>query len=298
LDTLKITFGKAPKHFKIETDKNIFLNNDGELGTMVTTMSLCNVTDPEFPELNKGGTTERTVGYYEVEIKLGGFYDQNAIGFTTNHAYPKDEFAGYLEDSIAYHGDDGTVYLNGEAIGQLCSFGSNDVIGCGITNFGTVFFTHNGVLLTEFATDLKGPVFPVISLRGKYSSIQVNFEGMFVFNYEDLKENVENNDYIRFMTLLVLESLFIQPEWFEILEALHKMNPEDWLSQVVDFMTDKRERAQLYREQQEREMKMRQENLFVDKDFDVFKELQSVDLMLKEGKRSVQEFTSGISKDN
>ena len=277
LDPLKITFAKAPKHFKYEVDKNIFLNNDGELGTIVTTMSLCNITGPESPEIDspvKG--TERTIGYYEVEIKLGGFYDQNAIGWTTNHQYPKDEFAGYLEDSIAYHGDDGTVYLNGEAIGQLCSFGSNDIVGCGITNFGTVFFTHNGVLLTDFLTYLKGPVFPVISLRGKYSSIQVNFEGMFMFNYEDIKENVDNNDLIRFMPLLVLESLFIQPEWFETLEALHKMKPEGWLGQIVYFITDRRERAQLYREQQEKEFKMKQENLLVDKDFDVLKELHSV----------------------
>jgi len=40
---------------------------------------------------------------------------------------------------------------------------------------------------------------------------------------------------------------------------------------------------------------MKQENLLVDKDFDVLKELHSVDLMLKEGKKSVQEFTIGIS---
>jgi len=74
--------------------------------------------------------------------------------------------------------------------------------------------------------------------------------------------------------------LFIQPEWFEIMEALKKMNPEAaWLSQVVYFITDRRERAQLYREQQEKEQKMKQENLLIDKDFDVLKELHSVGKM-------------------
>ena len=37
----------------------------------------------------------RTVGYFEVKILMGGFYDQIAIGVTSNPSFPLGEFAGY-----------------------------------------------------------------------------------------------------------------------------------------------------------------------------------------------------------
>ena len=186
---------------------------------------------------------ERTVAYYEVEIKLGGFYDQNAVGFTTFHMYPKDEFAGYLENSIAYHGDDGSIYLNGNIVAQLCTFGSYDVIGCGITNFGSVFFTHNGILLNEFATEFEGSVFPIVSLRGKYSSVQFNFEGDFTFNYEDLKERAPNDDYISFVPSVMLDNIFIQAEWVNMFQQFDQIESRNWLKRIIKYIQE-RERTQ------------------------------------------------------
>ena len=187
-----------------------------------------------------------------------------------------NEFAGYLDGSIAYHGDDGKVYLNGEVIGQLNSFGSFDVVGCGITNFGTVFFTYNGILLTQFNTHFRGSIFPIISLRGKYSSVRLNFDGSFIFNLEDLKEKKRNNDYVRYLSPLMLESLFIQTEWQEILQDLNQLNPQDWLEQMLQFLEEGKRNYVQVREKAEKETESKQKTLMTERDFNVFKELQNI----------------------
>jgi len=140
---------------------------DGEISSIVSSNPLCTVNPSGMP--NDDG--DKTCGYFEVEVKLGGFYDQIAIGFATSPLYPREEFAGYLEGSIAYHGDDGKIFLNGKIIGNLCNFGSHDVIGCGITNEGSVYFTHNGMLINLYHAEMRGAIYPVVSLRGKYASV-------------------------------------------------------------------------------------------------------------------------------
>ena len=136
---------------------------------------------------------------------MGGFYDQIAVGFAISNQYPTEEFAGYLEGSIAFHGDDGKVFLNGKIVGNLCNFGSHDIVGCGITNNGFVYFTHNGNLMYEYKTNFKGPVYPIISLRGKYSSVQINLEGGFLFNYEEFDEHFQLKQSLDLKLIEIIE---------------------------------------------------------------------------------------------
>ncbi len=140
-------------------------------GTLVGTKPMCAV-GPEFSE--EMGEASLTVGYYEVEVLLGGTYDQIAVGLTTDENYPIDEFAGYKDVSVAYHGDDGKCYIGGQAITYGCRFGSYDIVGCGITQAGDVYFTFNGMLLPLINLQLEGSVYPVISLRGKFTSVRIN----------------------------------------------------------------------------------------------------------------------------
>ena len=58
-------------------------------------------------------------GYFEVKVVLGGFYDQVAIGLTTDqnfnqHSHVQEQFVGYTKGSIGLHADDGKCYINGE----------------------------------------------------------------------------------------------------------------------------------------------------------------------------------------
>ncbi len=104
---------------------------------------------------------------------MGGYYDQIAIGVTNIDNFPLNEFAGYIPDSIGYHGDDGKCYVHGNNYSYGTKFGSKDIIGCGITRLGNVYFVHNGCLLPLLDMKIKGNIYPVISLRGKYSSIKI-----------------------------------------------------------------------------------------------------------------------------
>jgi hypothetical protein len=117
--------------------------------------------------------TEETIGYFEVEIIMGGYYDQIAIGLTTLDQFSPSEFTGYINDSIGYHGDDGKCYVNGTGYTYGTIFGSKDVIGCGVTKSGNVYFVHNSCILPLLDVRLKGPIYPVISLRGKYCSVKI-----------------------------------------------------------------------------------------------------------------------------
>ena len=104
---------------------------------------------------------------------MGGYYDQIAIGLTNIESFPINEFAGYISDSIGYHGDDGKCYAHGNGYSYGTKFGSKDVIGCGITKSGNVYFVHNGCLLPLLDIKIKGNIYPIISLRGKYSSVKI-----------------------------------------------------------------------------------------------------------------------------
>jgi hypothetical protein len=119
---------------------------------------------------------EETVAYYEVEILMGGYYDQIAVGLTNLDNFPFNEFAGYTNDSIGYHGDDGKCYVHGNSYSYGTKFGSKDIIGCGITKSGNVYFVHNGCLLPLLDMKIKGNIYPIVSLRGKYSSIKITHD--------------------------------------------------------------------------------------------------------------------------
>jgi hypothetical protein len=116
---------------------------------------------------------EETIGYFEVEILMGGYYDQIAIGVTNIPNYPLTEFAGYSNDSVGYHGDDGKCYVHGSPYTYGTKFGSKDIIGCGVTKSGNIYFVHNSCILPLLDIRLKGNIYPLISLRGRYASVKV-----------------------------------------------------------------------------------------------------------------------------
>ena len=177
-----------------------------------------------------------------MEIKLGGFYDQIAVGLTTRKNYPEKEFAGYIDQSVAFHGDDGRYFVNGKVSGLGCKFGSHDVVGCGITNQGKVFFTLNGLYLHILDTNYVGDVYPIVSLRGRYSSILVNFEGSFVFNIEEMTDKIANDDYPKFLPLYMIEYLLLNNELIEELFKLSVAEKSGWLSDMTGFLNERKTR--------------------------------------------------------
>ena len=105
---------------------------------------------------------------------------------TSDPRYPQNEFAGYKANSIAFHADDGKVYINGQSLGYGTKYGSYDVVGCGITRNGDVYFTLNGMILPLVNIEMQGKNYPIVSMRGKYTSVSIESGPDFAFNHEQL----------------------------------------------------------------------------------------------------------------
>ena len=112
------------------------------------------------------------MGYFEIKVVLGGFYNQVAIGVTTDAFYPLSEFIGYQNNSVSYHGDDGKCYINGHSFTYGPKFGSSDAVGCGVTTHGNVYFTYNGMLLPKIKFEELGNFYPAFSIRGKLTTVR------------------------------------------------------------------------------------------------------------------------------
>lgn len=164
---------------------NVFIATNCKTVTIQTDNPICQVLE------NSNELSEYTLYYFETEIIMGGYFDQIAIGLTTVQNYPTNEFAGYLGNSVGYHGDDGKCYVNSTGYSYGVKFGSTDIIGCGITNNGNVYYTHNGCILPLLDIKLTGHVYSIISLRGKYSSVKINHNQIgekFLFRHNKQKK--------------------------------------------------------------------------------------------------------------
>jgi len=71
-------------------------------------------------------------------------------------------------------------------MGYGTRYGSYDIVGCGITRNGDVYFTLNGMLLPLINVELKGQVYALVSMRGMYTSVSVEMGPDFVFNHEEI----------------------------------------------------------------------------------------------------------------
>jgi hypothetical protein len=152
---------------------NQFLLTSLDLLSIQAKTPLCYLANSRENNLILENHVEETAAYYEVEILSGGFYDQLAIGLTNNDNFPMNEFVGYTGDSIGYHGDDGKCFINGNGFTYGTRFGTKDVIGCGITKSGNVYYIHNGCILPTLDFKLKGNIYPITSLRGEHSCVKI-----------------------------------------------------------------------------------------------------------------------------
>ncbi|KAK1320302.1 hypothetical protein QJS10_CPA03g00224 [Acorus calamus] len=117
-------------------------------------------------QANCPAPSRRLVYYFEIEVVNAGQKGQIAIGFTTENFKMKRQ-PGWEPNSYGYHGDDGLIYRGsgrGESFGP--TFTTGDTVGGGI-NYATqeLFFTKNRELLGTIYKDVKGPLFPTISVH-------------------------------------------------------------------------------------------------------------------------------------
>lgn len=100
-----------------------------------------------------GCPLSESFSYFEIKI----IRQHNAVGLgLASNSYPTDKFPGWLNDSIAFHCDDGRLYFEGTGRGRPFAISSNDGdrVGCGIDlsarvvpGHVCVVFTRNGSIL-------------------------------------------------------------------------------------------------------------------------------------------------------
>ncbi|KAJ7139527.1 hypothetical protein C8R44DRAFT_764701 [Mycena epipterygia] len=126
--------------------------------------------------------------YYEVNILSKGNKGHISIGFAGKDVR-LSRLPGWEPNSWGYHGDDGCSFAaekNGTPFGP--TFGTDDIIGCGI-DFSTyqAFFTKNGTLIGSVFKDIgkSSDLYPSIGLRHSGEAVRVNFgQDPFKFDIE------------------------------------------------------------------------------------------------------------------
>ncbi|GAB2271919.1 hypothetical protein Dimus_006747 [Dionaea muscipula] len=133
---------------------------------------------------NRPAPVKRLTYYFEMHVKNGGTKGQVSIGFT-NESFNMRRQPGWEANSFGYHGYDGLLYRGqseGEPFGP--TFTTGDTVGCGINYTSPeIFFTKNGVIIGAVCKDVKGPLFPTVSVHSPNEEVTVNFgKDPFVFD--------------------------------------------------------------------------------------------------------------------
>ncbi|KAL1533830.1 ran-binding protein M [Salvia divinorum] len=125
---------------------------------------------------NHAAPMKRMIYYFEIFVQNEGAKGRITVGFTTS-AFNAHRQPGWEESTFGYNADDGLFY-NGQTSREEFgpTFAAGDTVGAGI-NYETqnFFFTLNGALAALFDKDIKGPVFPSVSLHSHYEEVLVNF---------------------------------------------------------------------------------------------------------------------------
>ncbi|GLT77566.1 hypothetical protein SLA2020_491360 [Shorea laevis] len=138
-------------------------------------------------QANKPAPMKRLVYYFEIFVKDAGVKGQMGIGFTRENFKMRRQ-PGWETNSYGYHGDDGFLYRGqgkGEPFGP--TFTTGDTVGGGI-NYAAqeFFFTKNGEIVGKLYNDLKGPLFPTVSVHSQNEEVHVNFgQKKFAFSVKE-----------------------------------------------------------------------------------------------------------------
>lgn len=148
--------------------------------------------------------------YFEVKIVSKAENHKSLVGIgICNRDVPLDRLPGWDKESYGYHGDDGFFFpCSGKGLPYGPTFGSGDVVGCGI-NFAKrkLFFTKNGEhlgYLDNVILKLGNDYFPVIGMQAQKETAVANFgqeEFLFDLKSEQRKAYAEIKEHFNQLRL-------------------------------------------------------------------------------------------------
>ena len=126
--------------------------------------------------------------YFEIKIENGGKKSDIAIGLTQTDTR-LNSMPGWKPFTIGYHGYNGKVYYEFRGKEYGATFGTGDVVGCGIDlTSETVFFTKNGLSYGIAKQNLpQRQWYPTICLHSKNEVVEINF-GQKPFVYKEFDD--------------------------------------------------------------------------------------------------------------
>ena len=151
------------------------------------------------PRQGAGGRKENTIAYFEVNIKNLVSSSIVCVGICTGR-YNDSALPGCIRNcangvrAIGYHSDDGKIYADGKPLSGYPCFITSDIIGCGVTSRGKVYFVLNGEYLgvvnhgTPFPVGQK--IYPVVGLgvSSKKVSLSINYEKGFCYDPQSIAQ--------------------------------------------------------------------------------------------------------------
>ena len=166
---------------KISSNKNPFqceYKYISGVGSLDDSVGAIRTSDP-IPE-------ECEIYYYEVLIVNKGESGKIAVGLTAKGTDLTHQ-PGWDRHTFGYHGDDGGAFReNGYPEQQYGpTFGTNDVIGCGLNiKTRSCFFTKNGKFLgTAFKNMPAISLYPTVGVHSKGETVLINLgENPFIYN--------------------------------------------------------------------------------------------------------------------
>ncbi len=223
-------------------------------------MTLQPICSPVFDEqeLSTNQTWNQTVGnlnvgetlaYFEVSIVCGGWIDAIGVGVTQDPKYPTTSFPGFKSHSIGFSGDDGNlVFCQQEnqyvRIPYFQTFGSGDVVGCGVTIHGYIYYTLNGRFISvieNYRLQNNQPVHAVFGLKGNQTEIHVNFgRKQFLFDFAKLQQYLQHtSDEYSIIGSSFAKEAFVASNGVEILNNLStQWNHDSILTHLVTRVSE------------------------------------------------------------
>ncbi|OQV11484.1 Ran-binding protein 9 [Hypsibius exemplaris] len=132
--------------------------------------------------------------YFEVKVISKGKEGYIGVGLSQPDVN-LNRLPGWDKGSFGYHGDDGhTFWSSGTGRSYGPTFGTGDVIGCGLDLVNNkCFYTKNGMDLGVAFTDLTHPsLYPCVGLQSTGEVVETNFgQEPFMFDISSIKKELE-----------------------------------------------------------------------------------------------------------
>jgi len=232
-------FQKPEPAFKSEdidiTGRRIICKNDEGARFTITTESPLGVLS------NVSEKPTRTVCYFEMEVLGGGVVDGINVGFCTSNKIDNSKLPGVQIDfSIAFYLNDGDIAYKEdrkEVIQRYAGIcGTGQVIGCGLTDSGQVYFTCDGVMLplvekfnlfnaAKQSDNNSVKIYPIVCMEGAGTAVHLNY-GKYPFTFSPHQEKPQKRKIWKWISPQTIADIQAEIQNLEFLDDETARNTE------------------------------------------------------------------------